>query len=176
MVNLLSKTGLIIKILSEFCLLWAFLFVWLAFSPCELLKINFAPVNAASLSKCQPLLQSGLLPHLPYTSIFTLLFPLFSCFQGSACSCVFCRLLILSSMVFLTNENISADVVAFCNLVSGNRLFFPCLSPHWKYDSQLWFLPDCKLIKNERFQKASKFAYLGKTIPALLLATLKLHN
>lgn len=52
------------------------------FFPCELLIINFAPVNGASLSKCQPLLQSGLLPHLPCTSIFIFLIPPFQLLSG----------------------------------------------------------------------------------------------
>lgn len=101
----------------------------------------------------------------------------FSCLQGSARCCVFCGFLILYTMVFLANENVSANVVIFCNLMRGNLFFFPLyLSPHWKCDSQFWFLSDCKLIKNERFQKASKFACLGKTILAVRLATLKLYN
>lgn len=82
-------------------------------------------------------------------------FLLLSCFQGWACSWVFFGLLILSIMLVLTNQNISTDVVTFCNLVSRNSLF-----PHTEVHSSsvilssfFRFLPECNLKKkNETFQ------------------------
>lgn len=54
-----------------------FLFVLFSFLlwfvGCLLGSFAFTPGNAGGLSKCQPLHQSGLLPYLPYTSIFILL-------------------------------------------------------------------------------------------------------
>ena len=86
------------------------------FCSCKCIISFQMPATASSLV-CFHILHT--LPFSPCSFLF------FSCFHGSACSCKFCGLLILPTTVFLANENISTDVVTFCNLISGSCLFFP---------------------------------------------------